>query len=92
VVGVPARSMFSLTVNGTPCSGPRGPSARSAASAAARACSASTTVIAFRWPFTASMRSRFESTASRADTSPLAIFCASSVALRRHRSTVSSLA
>ena len=28
VVGVPATSMFSLTVNGTPCSGPRGPSHR----------------------------------------------------------------
>ena len=41
---VPATSMFSLTVNGTPCSGPRALGRRaSAASAAARASSASTT-------------------------------------------------
>ena len=40
VVGVPARSMFSFTVTGTPCSTPSGPppaTARSAASAAASA-------------------------------------------------------
>ena len=51
VVGVPARSMFSLTVIGTPCSGPiASPLARvrSAASAPARASVASTRTTALR--------------------------------------------
>jgi hypothetical protein len=50
VVGVPATSMFSLTVNGTPCSGPSQvpPAAnRSASSAAASACSGRSRTIAF---------------------------------------------
>ena len=83
---MPATSMFSLTVTGTPCSGPReGPA--SAASAAARASSASTSTTAFRWPLTASMRSRCASITSREDTSRLAISSASSPAPRRHSSS-----
>ncbi len=86
VVGVPARSMFSLTVTGTPWSAPSGAD-RSAASAAARASSASTSVIALRWPLTASIRSRCASTTSRDDTARVAINSASSPAPRRHRSS-----
>jgi hypothetical protein len=61
VVGVPTRSMFPLTVNGTPWNGGKGsPSAtaRSAAFAASRACSPSTTVTALIDGFTASIRRR----------------------------------
>ena len=86
VVGVPATSMFSLTVTGTPCSAPSAASA-SAASAAARASSPSTSVIALRWPLTASIRSRCASTTSREETSRVAISSASSPAPRRHRSS-----
>ena len=49
VVGVPTRSMSSLTVKGTPCNGGRSPpaaTARSAAFAASSACSPRTTVTA----------------------------------------------
>ena len=88
---MPATSMFSLTVNGTPCSGPRASVAASAASAAARASSASTSTTALRWPLTASMRSRCASTTSREDTSPAAISSASSPAPRRHSSSDNAL-
>ena len=61
VVGWPATSMFSLTVNGTPwnrpVASPRA-TAASAASAAASAESVSTRTTAFTWPFTSAMRSR----------------------------------
>ena len=61
VVAEPATSMFSLTVNGTPASGPSGSpaaTARSTAAAAARASSASVTVTALRSGLTSSMRAR----------------------------------
>ena len=63
VVAEPATSMFSLTVNGTPASGPSGPpaaTARSTAAAAARASSASVTVTALRSGLTSSMRARYD--------------------------------
>ena len=54
--------MFSLIVNGTPCSGPPAPRrTASASSAAASADSASTTVTAFTASFTAAIRSRWAS-------------------------------
>jgi hypothetical protein len=59
VVGVPATSMFSFTVHGTPwntpSSSPRA-TAASAASAAALASSLRSRTIALRWPFTCSTR------------------------------------
>jgi hypothetical protein len=61
VVGVPARSMFSLTVTGTPCNRGRSPppaTTRSAAFAASTACSPSTRVTALTAGFTASIRRR----------------------------------
>ena len=93
MVGVPATSMFSLTVNGTPCSGPsRAPSAtaRSAASAAARAWSASRRTMALRRGLTASMRSRCAWTTSRLLTSRSRIMPASSTAPLRHSSLMPS--
>jgi hypothetical protein len=60
-------SMFSLTVKGTPCSGPTVSPAfnrRSAKAAAARASSARTRTMAFNAGFTASMRARCASTTS----------------------------
>ena len=68
VVGRPAWSTLTLVVIGTPCSGPTGwPSAtaRSAASAAARAASACTDTMALTPGFTASIRARQDSVASR---------------------------
>ncbi len=94
VVAEPATSTFSLTVNGTPCSGPRGaPSARrrSAASASARAWSASVTRSAFTLGFTSSMRARWASTTSRLEISPSRIRAASSVAPRRQSAPVAGV-
>ena len=91
VVGVPARSMFSLTVHGTPCSGPSGdPSAtaRSAASAAARASSSSRRTIALRWGLTASTRARCASSTSRLVVPPVRICSASSSAPSCHSSLI----
>jgi hypothetical protein len=73
VVGVPATSWFSLTVTGTPASGPSGaPAARARSSrpAAASASSASTRVAALTAGLTRSMRSRWAWTTSRALTCP----------------------
>src|SRR3954447_10440895 len=73
VVAVPATSMFSLTVTGTPCSGPStapDDRARSASSAAASASSASTTRTALSSPLRAAMRARCASTTSRLDACP----------------------
>ena len=70
VVAVPATSMLSLTLNGTPCSVPVGSPAasrRSAAAAADSASSASTTCNALTSGLTASMRSRWAATTSRLD-------------------------
>ncbi len=89
VVGVPARSMFSFTVNGTPWSGPSASpaeTARSAATAASPAPSASTRVTALRCGFTSAMRVRWASTTSTELNSPLAIPTASSRADLRHNS------
>ena len=89
VVGVPARSMFSLTVNGTPCSGPRplpSATARSAASAAARASSGRRRTMALRAGLTASIRSRCAWITSRLLTSRSRIKAASSTAPLRHSS------
>ena len=64
VVGVPTRSMFSLTVKGTPWSGGNSPplaTIRSAVFAASRACSPRTTVRALIEGFTASIRRRWDS-------------------------------
>src|SRR3954453_15680579 len=80
-VTVPATSMFSLTVNGTPSNGgagsPRTTSA-SAASAAASASSASAIVTALSAGLSSWIRSRWLWTVSRADCSPVAIARASS--------------
>ena len=67
VVGVPARSMFPLTVKGTPWSGGRSPppaTARSAALAASSACSPRRIVMALMEGFTASIRRRWDSMTS----------------------------
>ena len=70
VVGEPARSMDSFTVNGTPWNGlvasPRATTA-SASSAADNASSTSVSVTALTSGFTASMRARCASTTSRLD-------------------------
>ena len=82
-ISMPAAAMLSLTVNGTPCSGPnRSPraTAPSAASALESARSASSWTTALTCPSTASMRRRWASTASRADTSRPAISRARDVA------------
>jgi hypothetical protein len=95
VVGVPARSMFSFTVNGTPCRGGRCSPlawAASAASAAALASVASTRTIALRWGLTASIRARWASITSRLDTSPERIRAARPSALSLHNSVVLSVA
>ena len=94
VVGVPARSMFSLTVNGTPCSGPSSPPsavAWSAAFAASGACSLSTTVTALTDGFTASIRRRCASMTSWLDAWPDLIASAKSMALIRHRPVAAML-
>src|SRR4051794_19647856 len=83
-IGSPAAAMLSLTVNGTPCSGPVGSprasavSARPAAASARSASSATTALIA---PFTASIRRRCASTTSRADAAREATSAARSVAV-----------
>ena len=84
VVGSPAMSMFSFTVQGTPCSRPTGSPAaslRSAAAAAVRASSASTRTIAFTSGLTRSMRAKWASTTSRAETCLLPTRRAKSAAL-----------
>jgi hypothetical protein len=91
VVGVPATSMLSLIVKGTPWNGGRSPPAattRSAALAASRACSPRTIVTALIEGFTASIRLRWASTISRLDASLDLIASASSMALMRHSSVV----
>ncbi len=70
-VGQPRWSVLTLVVTGTPCSGPTAwpaATARSAASAAASASSASGSTTALIRGLTASIRSRQDWTASRADT------------------------
>jgi len=72
VVADPATSMFSLTVIGTPDSGPGSSphrSAASAASAASSACPSSVTVTAFTTGFTCPIRSRCACTTARTETS-----------------------
>ena len=91
LVGVPARSMFPLTVNGTPCSGGNSPplaAARSAARAASRACPASTTGTALTAGFRSAIRRRCASTTSRLDASWDRITAARSVALIAHSPAV----
>jgi catechol 2,3-dioxygenase-like lactoylglutathione lyase family enzyme len=73
VDGIAATSMISLTVNGTPCSGPSAsPRARavSAARASARAASRRGSTIALIAGFRSSMRAVWASTSSTAPTSP----------------------
>jgi hypothetical protein len=80
-VTIPAVSMLSFTVNGTPCSGPRWPAGTaSAARASCSASSARTTSIARRRPSTAPMRARCASTTSTADASRVRMSCASRTA------------
>ena len=89
VVGVPARSMFSFTVTGTPCSAPNespAATALSAASAAASEASSQRRTTAFNHGLTSSMRARWAATTSRLDTSLRAIMPASSSAPLRHSS------
>src|ERR1700749_2376375 len=89
VVAEPATSMFSLTVIGTPLSGPDGSprlNARSAASAAVSAVSASGTVTAFSSWLTWPIRSRCACTTSRQDAFPAWTSAASSVAAISHSS------
>ena len=89
VVAEPATSMFSLTVIGTPLSGPDGSprlNARSAASAAVSAFSASGTVTAFSSWLTWLIRSRCACTTSRQDAFPAWTSAASSVAAISHSS------
>ena len=81
VVAVPAKSMFSLIVNGTPCNGPsRSPAAilRSASAACFLASSARTLTIAFTFGLTASIRRRCDSATSAHDACFLAISAANS--------------
>ncbi len=94
VVGVPARSMMSLTDTGTPCRGPRyRPVAisRAAASASARAASSSTTVKALRASSQARMRSRAASTTSRTVASPARIAAESRCSGWSHHDVVTAL-
>src|SRR5512132_175255 len=94
VVGVPATSMLSLIVKGTPWNGgtlPPSAVARSAAFAASRACSPRTMTTALIDGFTASIRRRWASTTSTLDAclvliasaSPVALILQSSVAVAR---------
>ena len=82
---------LTLTVTGTPCSGPVVPPlacARSASSAAASASSAIRSTTAFSFGLTASARSRQLRTASRADTCRSRIISANSSAPKRHNSVI----
>ena len=91
VVAWPATSMFSLIVNGTPASGPRGsPAARAASIAAAAASEISgiVRVTALTVGLTASMRSRWAWTSSTELTSPDFTAAACSVALNSHGSVI----
>ena len=93
VVAQPAWSMFSLTVTGTPWSGPSASpraTAASARSAASSACAARFTVTAFRRGFTAAMRARHASTASRDEISRRAMAPAIRVASHRQMSSAIS--
>ena len=88
VVAEPTRSMFSLIVMGTPCSGPTSsPEAifSSASRAARKASSSRTTVTAFTPWFTASMRSRCARITSSLDTFLSRMALAKLVALHRHK-------
>ncbi|GAA3212048.1 hypothetical protein GCM10020216_017010 [Nonomuraea helvata] len=87
VVGTPSTSRFSLTVNGTPASGPSGSPAarrRSMSAAAAMALSASTAVTALIVELTSAIRSRCAWTTSVALYSPLRTEVANSVAFDFH--------
>src|SRR5438128_3153174 len=87
VVADPATSLFSLTVNGTPCSGPVGSPAAtflSAESPAARHSSPSSRVMALTRRFTASIRARCSVTTSRLETRFWRIARASCAAPRLH--------
>src|SRR5689334_20641280 len=86
VDGVSARSNDSLTVTGTPCSGPHvspRPRRASAAWASARAAAYRLTTTALRAGFTRSIWAIWASTASTADRSPRAISPANVLAERR---------
>jgi hypothetical protein len=84
VLGSPATSMDSLTVNGSPSSGNRSPaaSASSARAAATRARSKSRTTTALIGPSPASIRSMAPSTSWREEISPRARAATVSVAER----------
>ena len=94
VVGEPTRSMFALTLSGTPCNGPpRSPFAiaRSTLSAPASASLANTTGIALIFGFTSAIRSRWASTTARELTWRFAMSVASSPADLRHSTSLTSI-
>jgi hypothetical protein len=72
VTGSPATWSASLTVTGTPCSGPSGSAAASAAAAAASAPSRSTPTMALTRGLTLSIRASSASTRMRADVTSVA--------------------
>jgi hypothetical protein len=81
VDGMPSTAIISLTVHGTPCSGPRQSprrASRSAARASARAASNRSTTTALSAGFTSAMRARCASTTSTGDRAAARILPASS--------------